>query len=126
MAIFNCFVENGFDNKNIKYIIKRDLDMDKIREYILKANNYSEDIEEKASLIFNKYYKHINFQPYLNTRNKLIQMIVEEEFPTTKEWNKIANEEGYYTSISIKFIEGCDWKRLKKKLQEELQELLKR
>lgn len=82
-------------------------------------------IDEKLDKIINKYYgRNIHFNPYLNSKNKLVRMIIDGEFPTVEEWNKIAEEEGYLSHISLEYIGECNWKQLKIKLIKELKQIL--
>lgn len=81
--------------------------------------------EEKLDKIIEKYYgRNIYFNPYLNSKNKLIRMIIDGEFPTVEEWNKIAEKEGYLSHISLEYIGECNWKELKIKLIKELKQIL--
>lgn len=83
------------------------------------------NFEKKIELIKEYYYdRKIVLNPYLNSRNKLIRMIIEEEFPNIIEWNKIAQEEGYLSNISLEYIEGCNWRELRKKLIKEIKDIL--
>ena len=99
---------------------------EEIKKNIIKITKSNENLEEKLNFILQKYYnRRISFQTYLNTKNKLIQMLIEDQFPTVDEWNIIARNQCYYSSISIKYIEECEWKKLEKKLKQELREELK-
>lgn len=83
------------------------------------------NIESKLDKIIEKYYgRDIYFNPYLNSKNRLIRMIIEGEFPTVEEWNKIAEEEGYLSHISLEYIGECNWKELKIKLIKEIKQIL--
>lgn len=83
------------------------------------------NINEKLDKIIEKYYgRNIYFNPYINSKNKLIRMIIDGEFPTVEEWNKIAEEEGYLSHISLEYIGECNWKELKIKLIKELKQIL--
>ena len=83
------------------------------------------NIESKLDKIIEKYYgRDIYFNPYLNSKNRLVRMIIEGEFPTVEEWNKIAEEEGYLSHISLEYIGECNWKELKIKLIKEVKQIL--
>ena len=83
------------------------------------------DVDKKLDRIIEKYYgRNIYFNPYLNSKNRLIRMIIEGEFPTVGEWNKIAEEEGYLSHISLEYIGECNWKQLKIKLIKEIKKTL--
>ena len=83
------------------------------------------DVENKLDKIIEKYYgRNIYFNPYLNSKNRLVRMIIEGEFPTVEEWNKIAEEEGYLSHISLEYIGECNWKELKIKLIKEIKQIM--
>lgn len=83
------------------------------------------NIDEKLEIIIKKYYgRDIHFNPYLNSKNKLVRMIIDGEFPTVEEWNKIAEEEGYLSHISLEYIGECNWKEFKIKLLKEVKQIL--
>ncbi len=83
------------------------------------------NIDEKLDIIIEKYYgRNIYFNPYLNSKNKLIRMIIEDDFPTVEKWNEIAEKEGYLSHISLEYIAECNWKQLKIKLIKEIKEIL--
>ena len=84
-----------------------------------------EDIKDKKlEEILEKYYgKEIPFNSYFNTRNYLMRLLIENQFPTIEQWNHIAEREGYLSHISIEYITGCNWKVLRKKLYQEIKEI---
>ncbi len=83
------------------------------------------NLNEKLDVIINKYYgRNIPFNPYLNSKNKLIRLIIEGEFPTVGKWNSIAEEEGYLSHISLEYITEKNWKELKKHLTNEIKNIL--
>ena len=83
------------------------------------------DVENKLDKIIEKYYgRNIYFNPYLNSKNRLVRMIIEGDFPTVEEWNKIAEEEGYLSHISLEYLGECNWKELKIKLIKEIKQIL--
>lgn len=83
------------------------------------------NIESKLDIIIEKYYsREIKFNSYLNSKNKLVRMILEGEFPTVKEWNDIAKKNGYFSNVSIEYITGYNWKKLEKALRNEIKEIL--
>ena len=99
---------------------------EKLKYLILNIVNNIENLDEKVRIIKEKYYnKKNNFEPYVNTKNKLVQLVIEDEFPSPQKWNEIAQKEGYFSSISIKYIEQCDWRKLETKIRQELKEILK-
>ncbi len=86
----------------------------------------SSNIEEKLENIIKKYYEETDsLNPYINSKNHLVSMMIEGKFPTVDKWDKIAKEEGYLSHISIEYIAGCNWKKLKKNLMFELKEIIK-
>ena len=83
------------------------------------------NLDEKLDIIIEKYYKHeVHFSPYINSKNKLIRMIIEEGFPMVSEWNTIAMEEGYFSHVSLEYISGFNWKQLQRELKKELKQIL--
>lgn len=82
-------------------------------------------LDEKLDWVIRKYYgRNVFFNPYLNSKNKLIRMLIEGEFPTVEQWNEIADLEGYLSHISLEYIGECNWKQLKKNLLNEIKEML--
>ena len=99
---------------------------EELKYLILNIVNNIENLDEKVKIIKEKYYdKRDNFKPYVNTKNKLVQLVIEDEFPSPQKWNEIAQKEGYFSSISVKYIEQCDWRKLETKIRQELKEILK-
>lgn len=83
------------------------------------------NVDEKLDKIIEKYYgRDIYFNPYLNSKNRLVRMIIDGDFPTVDEWNEIAEKEGYLSHISLEYIAECNWKELKLKILKELKQLL--
>ena len=83
------------------------------------------NIDEKLDKIIEKYYgRNIYFNPYINSRNRLVRMLIEDDFPTVEHWDKIAEKEGYLSHISLEYIGECNWKQLKMKLLKEVKEIL--
>lgn len=86
-----------------------------------KINN----IDEKLDIIIEKYYgRDILFNHYLNSKNKLIRLIIEDDFPTVDRWNEIAEQEGYLSHISLEYIAECNWKEMRNKLIKEIRLIL--
>lgn len=83
------------------------------------------NINEKIDVIIEKYYgRNIPFNPYLNSKHKLIRLIIEGEFPTVEQWNSIAAQEGYLSHVSLEYITEKNWKELKKYLTNEIKNIL--
>ena len=83
------------------------------------------NIDEKLDIIIEKYYsRDILFNPYHNSKNRLMRMIIEDDFPTVEKWNQIAEDEGYLSHISLEYIAECNWKQLKIKMIKEIREIL--
>ena len=83
------------------------------------------NIDEKLDKIIEKYYgRNIYFNPYINSRNRLVRMLIEDDFPTVEQWDKIAEKEGYLSHISLEYIGECNWKQLKMKLLKEVKQIL--
>lgn len=86
-----------------------------------------DSIKDKIEIIKDTYYKRdVKFSPYKNSKNKLVQLLLEEGFPTVREWNKIAKQEDYFSHISLEYITNCNWKELERKLITELRDILLR
>ncbi len=84
-----------------------------------------QNIDEKLDIIIEKYYsRDILFNPYHNSKNRLMRMIIEDDFPTVEKWNKIAEDEGYLSHISLEYIAECNWKQLKIKMIKEIKAIL--
>lgn len=104
------------------------MDIDVIKYGILNIGIKRTKIKnfEKKVQIIKEYYfdREVSLNPYLNSRNKLIRMIIECEFPNIIEWNRIAQKEGYLSNVSLEYIEDCNWRELKRKLVNEIKDLL--
>jgi len=72
------------------------------------------DIDYKISLIYANYF---------SDRQKFMP-ILEDGFPDTTTWNKIADEEGYYSSTSLQYIKNKNWKEIEKEITREIKDLL--
>lgn len=82
-------------------------------------------IDEKLDKIIERYYgREIFLNHYLNSKNKLIRLLIEGDFPTVDEWTEIADEEGYLSHISLEFVAECNWKELRMKLIKEIKTIL--
>lgn len=83
------------------------------------------NLDEKLDIIIKRYYgRNIYFNPYLNSKNKLVRLVLEDDFPTVEMWNKVAEEEGYLSHVSLEYIGECNWKELRKKIIKEIREIL--
>lgn len=104
------------------------MDIDVIKYGILNIGikrTKIKNFDEKVKIIKECYFdRDVTLNPYLNSRNKLIRMIIEYEFPNIIEWNKIAQKEGYLSNISLEYIEDCNWRELKRKLMKEIKDIL--
>lgn len=90
----------------------------------IKISNIK-NIEKKLDIIIEKYYsRELNFNSYANSKNKLVRLILEGDFPTVKEWNSLAKKNGYFSNISLEYITGYNWKMLEKELRREIKEIL--
>lgn len=96
-----------------------------LKYLIVNVEKDVENIEEKVEIIYEKYYEKSYFRPYMNSRNKLAQMIIEGEFPTVKEWNKIAYQDGFLSSTTMKYMEDCSWNQLEQRIRKEIKKILK-
>lgn len=87
-----------------------------------KARRYSIQID----FLLNKYYKQeypaekryeqnsIMYRYYKISFNKLKQLTRDfSKFPTTEEWNHFAKEHHYLNHVSMQYISGLDWHKLR-------------
>lgn len=87
-----------------------------------KARRYSIQID----FLLNKYYKQeypaekkyeqnsLMYRYYKTSFSKLKQLTRDfSKFPTTEEWNHFAKEHHYLNHISMQYISGLDWHRLR-------------
>lgn len=95
-------------------------------KYLLLNFTRGQEIEErKVELIMELYYKRReNLQGYRETKKRLTQLIIEGNFPNSRDWNKIAQSEGLYSSTSIQYIENLNWKQLEAKIIREIKDIL--
>jgi len=83
------------------------------------------DIDYKISLIYANYFSdRQKFMPILESHKKLARLLLEDGFPDTTTWNKIADEEGYYSSTSLQYIKNKNWKEIEKEITREIKDLL--
>lgn len=101
------------------------MDREELKILILNIINDAKNVEKKVDIIIEKYYKKTYLNPYLRTKNKLTQMMIEEgEIPSVEKWNEIAAKDGYFSSTSIKYIENCNWKKLEQNIKREIKLVL--
>lgn len=101
------------------------MDREELKILILNIINDAKNVEKKVDIIIEKYYKQTYLNPYLRTKNKLTQMMIEEgEMPSVEKWNEIAVMDGYFSSTSIKYIENCNWKKLEQNIKREIKMVL--
>ncbi len=95
-------------------------------KYLLLNFTKGQEIEErKVELIMKLYYqRRENLQNYKETKKRLTQLIIEGNFPNSREWNKIAQKEGLYSSTSIQYIENLNWKQIETKIIREIKDIL--
>lgn len=105
---------NDMKREELILCIKNLVDIDKIK-----------DIDYKISLIYSSYFSdRQKFKPILESYKKLARLIIEDGFPDVVTWNKIANEEGYYSSISLQYIKNKTWKEIEKEITKEIKDIL--
>ena len=81
----------------------------------------------QVNYIYQKYYCiDFNFDPYHNSKKALIRLLIEGAFPSPKEWDKIAYQEGYYSHLTLEYISNLNWRSFQSFLKKELQDELKR
>ena len=76
---------------------------DLVNSYYKNEKQYSKD-----NIIYIKYKESINYL------RKFTKDFV--EFPTIKEWNYYAKENGLLNSESIKYISGSNWHELRNRI----------
>ena len=93
----------------------------------IETRKISDEIDKKI----NEYYKNIEQMKYPQNSNmneykeKSYQKVKEivlntKKFPTVKQWNKIAKEEGLLSHISLEYIMKTNWNNLRVKTLREL------
>lgn len=101
-------------------ITKNGLNSQKTREISLKVdeliNEYYESIKtvqfpssSNSDYYFNKSYERLK-----------IATLNEQKFPSIEEWNKIAEEEGLFSAVSMQYISMLDWNHLRTKIEREI------
>lgn len=87
-----------------------------------KARRYSIQIDFLINKYYNveyplekKYEQNSELYRYYKTSfNKLKQLTRDfSKFPTTEEWNHFAKEHHYLNHVSMQYISGLDWHRLR-------------
>lgn len=99
---------HGLDSKQVR---KTSDELDRLINEYYNSKKYSEDSD-----MYKAYNKSLED----------IQMIIDifGNFPTTKEWNKYAKEQGLLSVASLEYISGCNWHGLKKKFVEKNRKFL--
>lgn len=119
--------ENGFE-KVVKILYSLNMNREILYYQILNLGIKEKkitNIDTKIDKIIEKYYdRDILFSPYVNSKHKLVRLILENDFPTVEEWNLIAEQEGYLSHVSLEYITGYNWKELKKQLTNEVKNIL--
>lgn len=92
--------EFGIDSKQVR---KTSDELDKLINEYYNARKYPEDSE-----MYKAYQESLEH----------IKMIIDTfgAFPTTKEWNKYAKEQGLLSVTSLEYISGCDWNKLRSRI----------
>lgn len=63
---------------------------------------------------------------YQKSLNDLVHVTIQlERFPTTEQWNNYAMENNCYTSISLEYISGESWNRLRSITYKKINEMVK-
>ena len=110
----------GKKKKLDKVVIKyglQSIETRKISDEIdTKINEYYKNIEQM------KYPKNSNMNEYKEKSYQKIKEIVlkTKKFPTVKQWNKIAKEEGLLSHISLEYMMKTNWNNLRVKTLREL------
>lgn len=106
----------------------------KLNESIIKNglnSNETKEISLKIDKLINEYYNSVEtvqFPPCSNNNyhyrlayNILKDItLMNDKFPTTEEWNKIAKERVLFSAVSIQYISNLNWNYLRAKVEKEL------
>ena len=109
-------IRKRLDTVVIKYGL-HSIETRKISDEIdIKINEYYKSIEQV------KYPKNSNMNEYKEKSYQKIKEIVlnTKKFPTVKEWDKIAKEEGFLSHISLEYMMKSNWNNLRVKTLREL------
>ncbi len=80
-----------------------------INKYLKEENNLDYSINSKTR------------KDYLNSYYNLLKVSKDFGFPTVQEWNHYAKNYGYLSAKSIEYISKKNWKKLKEKVEIELE-----
>lgn len=89
----------------------------------------TKEASENLDKVINEFYKNkkgyykdnIMYKEYLVAYNKLVQLTIEfGEFPTTAAWNKYAKENVFLGNVSLEYISGLNWNKLRQKVLAEI------
>ena len=109
-------IRKRLDTVVIKYGL-HSIETRKISDEIdIKINEYYKSIEQV------KYPKNSNMNEYKEKSYQKIKEIVlnTKKFPTVKQWDKIAKEEGFLSHISLEYMMKTNWNNLRVKTLREL------
>lgn len=114
------------------------LEIRKLRKKLddsVEKNGTESDITKKISLemdaLINEYYKNKKIREYPHTSDiitnyeksyKKLKSITQEfnEFPSTKAWNKFAQENNFLSSTAMQYVSKLDWNKLRDKIKAEI------
>jgi len=88
---------------------------------------YSDEID----ILINEYYKSKEIREYpicseiityYEESYKKLKNVTQDfnEFPSTKAWNKFAQENNYLSSTAIQYVSKLDWNKLRDKIKAEI------
>ncbi len=109
-------IRKRLDKVVIKYGL-HSIETRKVSDEIdIKINEYYKSIEQV------KYPRNSNMNKYKEKSYKKIKEIVlnTKKFPTVKQWDKIAKEEGFLSHISLEYMMKTNWNNLRVKTLREL------
>ena len=86
-------------------------------------SNKTREISEEIDNEINKYYNeqtemYKNYIKSILHLKKITQVF--GDFPTTREWNKYAKENMLLSNVTIEYISGLNWNKLRKKIKAEI------
>lgn len=86
-------------------------------------SNKTKVLSEEIDNEINKYY-NVQTEMYKNYIKSIFHLkkITQAfgDFPTTREWNKYAKENMLLSNVTIEYISGLNWNKLRKKIKAEI------
>ena len=111
---------NKYRNKIYEIIESKGLDAEELKEisHILD-NLINEYMQKENKLNYPTGNKMLNW--YLDSYQHLLRVSKDFGFPSPSEWNQYAKSNNYFSSKSIEYISKKNWKKLRTKVEMELE-----